>query len=48
MLLDAGELPNVKALREEFAPRRTELPAVRVEIPAPGSYDALLDEVVTA
>lgn len=47
MLLDAGELPNVKALREEFAPRRTELPAVRVEIPAPGSYDALL-EVVAA
>jgi hypothetical protein len=47
VLLDAGELPNVKALREEFAPRRTELPAVRVEIPAPGSYDALL-EVVAA
>ena len=48
MLLDAGELPNIKALREEFAPRQTELPAVRVEIPAPGSYDALLGEGVTA
>jgi hypothetical protein len=47
-LLAAGELPNVKALREEFAPRRTELPAVRVEIPAASSYDALLGEAVTA
>jgi hypothetical protein len=47
VLFGAGELPNVKALREEFAPRQTELPAVRVEIPAPASYDALL-EVVAA
>jgi hypothetical protein len=48
VLLVAGELANVKALREEFAPRRIELPAVHVEIPAPGSYDVLLGEVMTA
>ena len=41
-LLDAGELPDVKRLREEFAPRKTAVPQVTVEIPAPGSYDALL------
>ena len=38
----AGELPDVKRLREEFAPRKTAVPQVTVEIPAPGSYDALL------
>jgi hypothetical protein len=47
-LLEAGELPSVKALREQFAPRQAELPAVCVEIPAPGSYDALLGEAVAA
>lgn len=41
-LLDAGELPDVKRLREEFAPRKAELPQVTVEIRAAGSYDALL------
>jgi hypothetical protein len=44
-LLSAGELPNVKALREEFAPRQPELPAVRVDMPAIRTYDALLDAV---
>jgi hypothetical protein len=38
----AGELPDVKRLREEFAPRKTEVPQVSVEIPAASSYDALL------
>ena len=38
----AGELPNLKQLREEFAPRQAELPAVTVEIPAVSVYDALL------
>ena len=38
----AGELPDVKRLREEFAPRKTQLPQVTVEIPAPSVYDALL------
>jgi len=41
-LLVAGELPDVKRLREEFAPRKTEVPQVRVEIPAASVYDALL------
>jgi hypothetical protein len=41
-LLAAGELPDVKRLREEFAPRKAELPQVTVEIPAASVYDALL------
>jgi len=41
-LLAAGELPDVKLLREEFAPRKTELPHVTVEIPPVASYDAFL------
>jgi hypothetical protein len=43
----AGELPDVKRLREEFAPRQAELPPIAVNIPAASSYDALLlgDEV---
>jgi len=41
-LLVAGELPDVKRLREEFAPRKAEQPQVTVEIPAASVYDALL------
>ena len=41
-LLAAGVLPDVKRLREEFAPRKTEVPHVTVEIPPPSVYDALL------
>jgi hypothetical protein len=41
-LLVVGELPDVKRLREEFAPRKTELPKVTVEIPSASRYDALL------
>ena len=41
-LLAVGELPDVKRLREEFAPRKTELPKVTVEIPPASRYDALL------
>jgi hypothetical protein len=41
-LLAAGELPDVKQLREEFAPRKSELPQITVEIPAASIYDALL------
>ena len=41
-LLGVGDLPDVKRLREEFAPRRAELPQVTVEIPTASSYDALL------
>ena len=41
-LLAAGELPDVKRLREEFAPRKVELPLITVEMPAASVYDALL------
>ena len=41
-LLLAGELPDIKRLREEFAPRVLELPHVTVELPAVSRYDALL------
>ena len=41
-LLVTGELPNVKGLREEFAPRKAELPQITVVIPAASVYDALL------
>jgi hypothetical protein len=41
-LLAIGELPDVKRLREEFAPRKTESPTVTVVIPPASRYDALL------
>ena len=41
-LLAIAELPDVKRLREEFAPRKTEVPTVTVEIPPASCYDALL------
>ena len=41
-LLLAGELPDLKRLREEFAPRQVALPQVTVLIPAASCYDALL------
>lgn len=41
-LLAAGVLPDVKRLREEFAPRKAEVPHVMVEIPPPSAYDALM------
>jgi len=40
--LVAGELPDLKRLREEFAPRKPELPQITVEIPAASVYDVLL------
>jgi hypothetical protein len=42
VLLEAGELPDLKRLREEFAPRTAELPQVTVEIPSASVYDALM------
>jgi hypothetical protein len=47
-LLVGGELPELKRLREEFAPRQAALPQVSVAIPATRSYDALLGEEVLA
>ena len=41
-LLLADELPQLKRLREEFAPRHAEPPSITVEIPAVRVYDALL------
>ena len=41
-LLLAGELPDVKRLREELAPQPIALPQVTVLIPAASHYDALL------
>jgi hypothetical protein len=41
-LLAAGVLPDVKRLREEFVPRKAEIPHVTVEIPPSSAYDALL------
>jgi hypothetical protein len=40
----AGELPDLKRLREEFAPREAALPQLTVEIPAASVYDALLEQ----
>jgi hypothetical protein len=47
-LLVVGELPELKGLREQFAPRQAVLPQVSVQIPAASSYDALLGEEVPA
>ena len=41
-LLAAGELPDLKRLREEFAPRQPERPQITIDIPAVSRYDALL------
>ena len=41
-LLVAGVLPDLKRLREEFAPHTTEVPQITVEIPSVSHYDALL------
>jgi hypothetical protein len=41
-LLLIGELPDVKRLREEFAPRQVELPQVTVLLPPISRYDTLL------
>ena len=49
-LLAAGQLPELKALQEEFAPRASASPPeVHVSIPAASSYDVLLaNEAVPA
>ncbi len=41
-LLATGELPDLRKLREEFAPRKVELPLITVEMPMARVYDALL------
>ncbi|MCG1042052.1 IS21 family transposase [Mycetohabitans sp. B8] len=41
-LLVDGQLPELKALREEFAPREADYPVINVQIPPASAYDALL------
>jgi hypothetical protein len=45
-LLVDGELPELKALRDEFAPREADCPVINVQIPPASSYDALLGKEV--
>ena len=45
-LLVDGKLPDLKALREEFAPRHADCPIVNVEMPPASSYDDLLGKEV--
>jgi hypothetical protein len=45
-LLVDGQLPQLKALREEFAPREANCPVINVQIPPASAYDALLGKEV--
>lgn len=47
-LLVDGRLPDLKALREEFAPHQSDCPVVSVEIPPASCYDELLGTEATA
>ena len=38
-----GELPDIDALRDRFAPRQPAMPVVAVELPATAVYDELLE-----
>lgn len=41
-----GQLTQLKALREEFAPREANCPVINVQIPPASAYDALLGKEV--
>ena len=41
-LLEAGELPDIEALRQRLVPRQLQMPQVHVALPAPAVYDQLL------
>ncbi|SAL34853.1 hypothetical protein AWB72_03354 [Caballeronia concitans] len=41
-LLGAGELPDLKALREQYAPREARCPEVEVQMPPVAVYEKLL------
>jgi hypothetical protein len=45
VLLEAGKLPDLKALREQYAPREASCPEVEVQMPPVAVYDELLEEV---
>jgi hypothetical protein len=40
--LDAGDVPDLAALQQRFAPKSTAVPEVTVTIPGAVAYDALL------
>jgi hypothetical protein len=44
-LLEAGALPDLEQLRDEFAPRQAMCPEVMVNMPPVAVYDELLDKV---
>ncbi|WP_244818641.1 hypothetical protein [Caballeronia sp. Lep1P3] len=45
VLLEAGKLPDLKALREQYAPREASCPEVDVQMPPVAVYDELLEEM---
>ncbi len=47
-LLIAGVLPELRSLRDEFAPRHAEHPVINVQIPPASAYDELLGNGVMA
>lgn len=44
-MLETGELPDLKALREQYAPREAQCPDVEVQMPPVAVYDELLKKV---
>jgi hypothetical protein len=42
-LHERGQLPEIEALRERFAPRPGLMPTVQVVLPAVAVYDALIE-----
>jgi hypothetical protein len=47
-LRTSNQLPDLKALRDEFAPRDQLCPTVRIDMPPVSAYDTLLDEPMLA
>jgi hypothetical protein len=45
-LLQAGTLPELEGLEEQFAPKATPVPDVKVELPALADYDCLMEVAV--
>ncbi|MDS0862969.1 IS21 family transposase [Burkholderia pseudomultivorans] len=44
-MLETGELPDLQALREQYAPREAQCPDVEVQMPPVAVYDELLEKV---
>ncbi|WP_069269009.1 hypothetical protein [Paraburkholderia nodosa] len=45
-MLETGELPDLKALRDRYAPREAQCPDVEVQMPPVAVYHELLEKVV--